>query len=181
MAVNDSIYQSLLRATFTVPLTRNNEIIGEITCRHLPFTTLMTILGEIAVNTKTELHEARRRILSDIISTGATNIPTDQLTDIVMPLVSSILFDTPRLTQRVLLDVCVDMTEDKIVLFSVDDVVTILQAVMERLDVARVADKARAIFTQAAAITEKVLEVQGKKDSNLAQAQKSQSLKEQPA
>lgn len=177
--MNETIYDILLKSTFPVNLERNGETIDPpLQCRNLPFTTLLAILGEVAVSAKSELHDAKRRVIQDVIATGLTTIPTDQLTDIIMPLVSNVLYDSPRMVSRILLDVVVGMDESKVVLLSVEDVLTILNAVMERLDVPRVAEKARGIFTQAAAVMEKTLETQAKKDHSLAQAQKSLSQKE---
>ena len=177
MSINDSVYEALMKSTFPVQLERDGEMLPPLNCRSLPFTTLMSLLGEVAISAKAELHEAKRRVIQDVIATGITSIPTDQLTDIIMPLVSSVLFDSPRLTRLVLMDVVVGMTDDKIVLFSIEDVVSILDEVIKRLDVNRVSEKARGIFTQAAAVVGKALETQSKKEHNLEQAQKSLSQK----
>lgn len=178
MSVNDNVYEALLKSTFPVQLERDGEVLPPLQCRSLPFTTLMALLGEVAVSAKSELHEAKRRVIQDVIATGITSIPPDQLTDIIMPLISSILYDSPRLTRLVLMDVVVGMTDDKIVLFSVEDVVSIVDEVIKRLDVNRVSEKARNVFTQAAAVIGKALETQGKKDHSLELAQKSLSQKD---
>lgn len=177
-SVNATIYDILLKSTIDVQLERDGEDLGPpLKCRYLPFTTLTAILGEVAVSAKSELQEAKRRVVQDLIMTGAKAIPTDQLTDIIMPLASAVLYDSPRLVTRILLDVVVDMDANKITLFSVEDVLAILDAVISRLDVNRVSEKARSIFTQATAIAGRAVETQGKKDHLVELAQKSLSQK----
>lgn len=176
--INESIYEALLKATYPVFLTRDGETIATpLMCRNLPFTTLSTILGEIAVSAKSELQDARRRLLEDIVNSGAINVNADQVIDIIMPLLSTVVYESPRLAKRVLMDVCIDMTEDKVLLLSVEDVVSIMDEVIKRLDVQRVAEKAKSIFTQATEIFAKTLELQVNKDAALERAQKLPSQK----
>jgi len=66
-----------------------------------------------------------------------------------------------------LTDVVIDATPEKIVLFTVEDTLSILQSLLERIDVERVAEKITKVFFMASEIQGKAVLAQAKKDKLL--------------
>ena len=161
-AVNNDIYTRLLDATFTVELERGGQLLS-LTCRELPFTTLMAIIGAVATSAHDELVRARRLLAEDMAMTGVSGVNPEMVTQTMLPVLQAAILEVPSVTSRFMCDVVVGMTPDRVVLFTVDDVAAILNEILARVDADKVAKKITAVFSQATRISEAVGKVQAKK------------------
>jgi hypothetical protein len=178
------VYSKLTHATFQVKLKRGSESYA-IECREIPFTTLMSILAEVATSARDEIIAARERIMDQITKMGAARqLSAEKIGDIAGPIVTALVFEIPKLTERFLLDVLVDADAEKIKLFTIEDVVSIVDESIKRIDVKRVSKRAHSVFSGASELVEEVLQTQAKKETEASKkqetAQKSAQQKQSP-
>ena len=185
--INDDVYSKLLDATYTVELEREGKSLI-LTCRELPFTTLMAVIGAVATSAQDELVRARRQLAQDISLTGVEGIKQEMVTQTMMPVLQAAILEIPAVTHRFLCDVVVGMTADRVQLFTVDDVAAVLNAVLARVDAEKIAKKMTAVFSQATRISDAVGKTQEKKinkqidrEKKKGKTLKSSSQKESPA
>lgn len=162
--INHKAYDILLGAQFEVTLSRNGEDI-KFMCRPLPFTTLMSIIGDVMLSAHAQLTNARRQIMEDFVTKGLGDMEPNQVIDVMMPIVSSVAVEAPELIERFLMDVCVEMAPEYLKAFELEDILIIVEATLARIDIERVAEKARKVFSQATDITKVMMETQIKKDT----------------
>ena len=183
--VNDDIYARLLDATFDVELDRQGTKM-HLKCRDIPFSTLMSIVGQVATSAREELVRARRIIIDDVVAMGAVDINPNQLVDVLAPVIQAAILEVPSITTRFLQDVVVGMTTDKVNLFTVEDIASILDATLARMDIAKISKKVSSVFSHATKISELIVQTQAtaakkKFIEEKKKTQKSSSQKESPA
>lgn len=176
MSNNQDVFSAMLKATYEVTLTRGDESLPPLTCRYLPFTTLMAIIADVAVSAREEIMQARRRLVDEFILGGVeTALSGDKIRETITPIIFTAVAQAPDLARRILLDVVVGLEPKNVVLFSIEDVFLILDSVLKTVDADKVAERASAVFFTAQGMVTKAVEAQAKTDAKETQTSPSPS------
>ena len=148
MGSNKDIFTRLLDSTYTVPITRGADTY-DLTIRELPFSTFMFIVTEFTTSARKEIQVMRRDIMEQIGAVGhIVGADMNKLVDLATPLIMTAVFQLPEAVNRIIMDTVVDITPEQAKRLTPDDTLTIISALIERLDLKKVADKTTKIFFQ---------------------------------
>lgn len=175
-SVNDNVFKSMMDATFSVNIDRDGKTLP-LTCRRIPFTTLMAVIADVAVSARDEIARARRAFIDEIIIGGVNQtLSKDKVRETIMPIIMTALAQAPELAQRILVDVVIGCTADTVRLFTVEDTLAVLEEAIKREDVNKIAEKAQSVFSTATEMLDKAVSIQADKDAKVeAQTSPSQS------
>ena len=161
-------FDILFGKTFTVDLQREGQAVP-VECRPLPFTTLMVLLGEVSATAHAQIAQARKQIMEKFIERGVLiqspkegedGIDTAEILEIILPIIYAAAQDAPNLVEQFMMDVVVGIKAEHARLFTPEDVLSITEGVLKRIDTKRLAEKARLVFSQATEIMTATVEGQ---------------------